>query len=1444
MSTMLAGLLGRRRLILATALLMFVAGVAAWFTMPREEDPQFPSRDGLVIVNFPGADAETVERLVVEPIEERLAEVQEVGEVVSASRAGVAVVNITLLDAIYETERAWDEVREGLVKAERDFPAGTSRAVLDDELVRQEAVVLAITGSVDPLVLGAAAERVRRVLLALQPVREVRLLGDPGEQITVAYDDATARRLGIDPRQLGAQLASRSTIIPGGIVHLGDKTVNLRPETDFQSLDDLANTPIVLPSGASVPLASLARVHHGPREPAVERMRWNGEMAVGLGVVPKYNLDRVTFGIEVRETLASLAPDLAPLEVQEVEFQPDQVAQRIGGLSRSLMFGIMIVAAVLFAFMGPRLGLLVVLVVPLVTFASVAVFATGGGILHQISIAALVIALGMLVDNAIVVAEGIQYRIDRGEPRSQASVATVKELAMPLGTATGTTLAAFVPMALSKGPTADFTRSVPILIMLTLTVSYLFAVLVTPVLAELLLARRQPPDQNSRAARLSEGIAQLAVGRPWLVLMGVGVLLLISMLLAGQVSQQFFPSGDRAMLVVDLELPEGTHLEATSDAAEQLEHALSANPDVLSVAAFIGRAVPRFYYNLRGRFNSPHLSQMMVRTVSLDAVPRVSEWLRDYVARELPGVEVVARRLEQGPPADAPIELRIFGHDLEDLVLAAELVEAEVRAQPETRDVRRTIGLGVPNVVFEIDDAAAGRHGLARRDVGLALLGRTLGAEVGQYRLGEDPVPILVRSSAGEQFPIADLATVDVATPGARAVPLEQVARLGVEWRPAAIHHRNGRREVRVLSQLAEGVTFSEVLTRLMPRLDELDLPLGVEIAVAGEAAESGQANKAILRALPLGTLLLLFFLLVEFNSFRRVAIILATVPLAAVGVVPGLLLSGQPFGFMSVLGVFSLVGIVVNNAIVLIDRVETQRAAGRTIDEALRNAIQRRARPILLTMATTVAGLTPLAFSETSLWPPLAWAMISGLIASTLLTLAAIPALYKIVFGLGHGTWARGRTSAAVATLLALMLAAPPEARANEVENADTRLPETVSLEEAMRRAVDRPLARASTARTAATEDAAEAIRRAARWPTLGVVVEATIRDRDFDIGTPLGSLRLGNRESGALGAEVVVPLIDRANRRFSTDAAARRARASAQLEKRDHRQLAAEAARRFLDVLAIDARREATGAFVASLEARLAEAEARIAAGRTLEADALKVRLDLEAAVLDLERLARGRTLATETLGWAIGFGGPVEPTLDTKLERPAPPELNGLIEQALEHRTDLAAVATQSEALALEARAVRATRLPRLEARGTWSATEGDPFRPESLGQAGLHLRWTPFAAGTRRPQKDALDHQRQALESELASLRRAVALEVERAYIAVVDAREAVPVRERGVELATETLRVEQERHRAGRATTNDLLVAVAKLRDQRTARDLARLDVVRAWVALDLAREGL
>jgi multidrug efflux pump subunit AcrB/outer membrane protein TolC len=1414
--------LSQRKLVLTLAGMLALLGVLAWATMIRQEDPRLPDYFGQVQAFFPGADAETVERLVLEPIEEHLAEVDEVVWIESTANAELAVLSIDLQEGLADTDQGWDRVREALAEAAREFPAGVEPPILDDRVIDTDAVVYGIKGSTDPLILGAAADELKDALLGVPGVAEVSLIADPGEEIAIEFDDSAARRLGLTPGSLAAQLGRRSLILPGGSLRLGDQTVRLRPQTDFESLEEIRRTPIALPTGDTVPLASVATVRRGPEEPARYRARHQDEPMVGLGVVPRRDINLVAFGEAVRKRVEAFAPTLAPLEVVEIAFQPDRVATRLSDLGRSLLLGAAIVALVLILAMGPRLGLVVTAIVPLVALSSLAIYNIGGGVLHQISIAALVIALGMLVDNGIVVTEAIQWGLDRGESAADAARDAVRELAIPLAGATATTLAAFVPMLLSKSTTGDFTRAIPKVIMLTLVVSFVYAMLVTPILGQLFLKPRKAAH-DSRSRRLARWVGQLAVSRPVTILVLALLAVGISFTAAGLVRQEFFPGSDRNQFVVEMRLPEGSHLDSMDSVSRRLERSLTELDEVASVTAFIGRSAPRFYYNVDQIPWSPHFGQILVETTTADNVDEVIAQARELAHRDLPEAE--------------------------------EMVVRELRATPGAIDVRHTLSTGAPVLRFDVDDAAAARRGLSRADVAQALYGRTRGLVVGQFRAGDDPVPVLLRSSAGEDLPVSDLPAVDVSAPTAPPVALGQVARLEVEWRPAAIEHYQRRRTASVLSQLDEGFTYGQVIADVSPRLDRLELPEGLEIAVGGQAQESGAANAAIVRMVPIGMLLLLGVLLAEFRSFRRVGIVLVTVPLAAAGVVPGLLFGNQPFGFMSTLGIVALVGVVVNNAIVLLEAIETGRRRGADVPTALTEAVERRMRPILLTTATTVAGLLPLALSSSSLWPPMAWAMISGLTASTLLTLLVVPAIYLMLFSPRSRPRARALRPAkatAALTILALMAPAASMAAASASVSQEAIADEAhamgaasatrrVTLDQAMAMGAERSEVAAAEQRATAAGFAATAEKRAGWWPSILAGAAVSERDRTLDLVTPIGNfpLRASTNEEAELA--LVQPLLAPAQQLYRTPAAETEAQAAALSAERTRQAAASAAAEAFLDVLVLDAALASTESLIDSLEVNLEETEAKVAEGRTLGSEALKVQLALESSQQERLALSERRGAATLALGRALGLDDSAEPIWDGERESPPQPAYEEAVAVALEQRQDLASLRESIAALELRRKGVRAERWPTLQARAAWVLSTGSGFEQEEWVEGAIQMAWKPFASGTRAPRASALESERLALESDYLEAERGVRLEVKSSLANLETAHGALSVSIRGVEQATETLRVERERFRAGRITTNDLLQAEAVLRSQRTRRDVAALQIVRAHVRLALAQ---
>lgn len=995
---MTARLLRCQRLLGMVVTMLCLLGIAAYTTMPRQEDPSFPARAGLLTVSYPGANAETVERLILQPLADELLQVEEVDYTSGTARTGVAVVNIRLYQTIYDTDSAWDRVRQAMERARQEFPDDVGRMVLDDRLTNTPTVVLAVGGAPSVTELSEVAERLKTTLSDLPGLSRIELEGEVDEQITLALDDAAIYRLGISPARVLETLAQRNQTIPGGFVVSHGRRLSVLPNSEFASVDAIRATPIELPDGSQVPLAAAAEVWRGPVEPRQPETWFDGERVVLLTLyMSEESTDAIRFGRDVRERLAQLRPEFAPYTLKEMFFQPDKVEERLDSLAWSLVLAVAIIIAVVFTGMGLRMGLLVASILPMVALISIGLYDLGGGVLHQIAVIGMVISLGILIDNAIVIVENIQTHIDHGVRRLDALKRSVRELAGPLGASTGTTLAAFAPLLLSKGGTADFTRGIPVMIMLTLSVSYLLAISAVPLLA----ARFLKPRRRHRAdplAGLAGRLGNLVARRPLALILAGVVLVVASLALTPYMKLQFFPNADRPRVVVEMYMPEGTDQERTAEVAAVLEQAVRSRPEALEVHRFVGFTGPSFYYNLLQAPQAPNRGRMVIRTPTLADTAPLMAWIRDHVSAQLPELDVTVGVLGQGPPRSAPVEVRVLHPDDAARERAVRQVYAALRAAPGAVDVRHDLDLGVASIAIQVDDASAARYGISRSDVAQSLYGQSFGVVAEQYRQEDDPIPLVLRSREGTQLSLSRLLSINIYNARGQAVPLSAIATVQTRWEPAARYQRDGVRVGTVTSNLLPGYSFSQALDGLDQALAESPLPAGTRLQLGGDAEGSGKANNALLTTAPIGILLLLFFLILQFNSFRRVGIILLTVPLATVGIFPGLVLSGSPFGFQSLLGVIALVGVVVNNAIVLLDVVDRQLDQGDGIREAVRQAVTQRTRPILLTTATTVAGLLPLAFSGSTLWPPMAWAIISGLLASTVLTLLVVPSMCALV--------------------------------------------------------------------------------------------------------------------------------------------------------------------------------------------------------------------------------------------------------------------------------------------------------------------------------------------------------------------------------------------------------------------------------------------------------------
>lgn len=1416
-------ILNSRRLILSTTALIVLFGALSYLNMPRQEDPFFPYRGGVIRTVFPGADAERIRQLVVRHLERELAEISDLDFVRSTVRNNVALTTVVMLDTVYETESKWDEVRRAMARAQLLFPAGVEEPTLDDRVITTSTATYAIVGSDDLAAMTAAAKVVRDRLTQVGDLIRIDMYGDPGEQVTIALEDETAKRYKISAQYLAQQLEGRMQLLGSGTLVAAGTRMTLKPETEFRSIDELRSTPIRLPNGDIVPLASMTEVWLGHVQPSTARMWHDGEPAVLVDVIAVQNsIDTVAYGERVRAAVDEVRAEIAPLKIEEMFFQPDRVKSRLDQLSGSLMLAVGIILGVLVLAMGPRLAALVAVILPTVAAMSLAVYAISGGVLHQMAVIGMIVALGILVDNAIVMIEEVQWQLNRGVPPIQSAINAIRNLAKPLAAATGTTVAAFIPMALSKGGTGDFTRAVPTMIIISLLISYAFAIVVTPMLGETFL-RPKVDKQGKPKTGLPEWIGRLGGGlgsqKPWMTLAVAGIVCGISVTIAaGQLKSEFFPQADRDQILVDIELSEGTIQEETTRVARILERKLRHYEDVLAVHGFIGNSGPRFYYNLLRLPDQPNRARLVVQTSGIEGNLRIIAEVREFSRRSLPEAKVVAKILSQGPPFDAPIEVRVFNPDPVRLAEATELLTKAVQNAAGAINVSHNLGLGAPQIDFEIDDAQAMQYGLTRAEVAQALLGRSQGIPIGTYRAGDEPVPIRVRSLAGENYPPSKLDGVLVFNHDGEGIPLEAVTSSSLAWHPGAIYSWNQRRYSLVSAELDFGFVFSEVMDAVQPLLAELDLPPGTEYEFGGEAEASGEANSAIAGAAPIGVVLLLFFLVWQFNSFRRLSIVMMTIPLAFVGVVVGLAVLGIPFGFQPLLGCIALIGIVVNNAIVLIDVLDQNLAEGQAFNDAMTHAVERRTRPILLTTATTIAGLVPLAFSSSTMWPPMAWPIITGLLTSTILTLFVVPALCRLLLAWRPGTGAHLAVPASAACLavVGVLLAMPVHAEQPKGETAQ------VSLESLMHRARHQPLVEMQRSALDGREALEKLERRAAWMPQLSAVYTGLHSDSLPEIQTPQGNLQLGEHMSHRGEVQINQPLLNPARGFFQVPAAERETEAQALQLERAHAATAYAVAQIYVQHLQLQTQQQANRSLESSFAARLERMQNMVAEGRALEADALDVRLarnQVRQALAQLDQKMRVLRMQLSRL-----TGVPVDslrnlPRIDLAL---AVPDRAEAFAMARSHRADLLSLAKQIEAVELKVKGVRAQALPNVGAQFAYIRADGDAIGPDEDVRASVQVRWSLFSGGTRSAQADALRAERQQLILRRDDLLRQIQVDVVQAYENFELAQTTRMLADAAVESAEGRLKTRSARFDAGRETIDEVLDAEAQLRLQETA----------------------
>lgn len=1008
--------LGRTRVIGVLLLALGLMGLAAYRGMPRNDMPPYTIRFASIVTQFPGASPERVEALVTDPLEKVAQELPELESITSESRTGLSVITIEVRQdvPVDELQAVWDRLRRKVEAEAVKLPDGTMPPDLKDDNI----------GVVYGIVVGLQndgftydeledyAEDLRNKILAIDDASEVVLAGVQEPRVYIDYDPDKLAEVGLSSASLQQTLAATNIVYPGGSVVLGDERVILEPSGNFATIDQLEATLIPLPAGGSVRLDDVVTdVTRGYLTPPKSLVRINGRPGITLSIAVREGANLIRLGEKVDALSARELEDLPiGISVFRVAYQDDVVSKSVSDFIGNLLQAMGVVLAVMLIMLGLRTGLVVASLIPMTMLLTLFFMSVAGQGLNQVTLAALIMALGMLVDNAIVMSEAIVVEMERGKEAKAAAIDAAGELAGPLLISSLTTSAAFLPFFLAESLMGEIVGPLFIVITIALVSSWFLSMTLIPLLVVAVVRPKKKEGDGDESAvmgavrRVYRRGLEICLKRRLIVIALTVALLFGSCFSFQYLPFIFFPDSDRALVQVDLKLPQGTRIETTDAAVAAVEQlvATELRDEVVDLTAFIGEGPSSYDLGYQpGEGNSAY-AHLLVNTRSGDDNQRVIDTLAEFGREHLPDVELTARRLAGGG-GGIPVEIRLFGDDPAVLYKLGERIKAHLIDTPGSRNVGDNWGPRLKKFNVEILQNRLRLANLTNQDVAVSLQTVLTGFQTGEFRESDGSVPITMRADDATDYTIDDIRNVAVhPMRGGRGVPLSQVAAVELDWQYPRIRRRDLTRMYAVTSYLESGYTATDLTAPMTEFLekDSRSWPAGYRYELGGESEQSDEGMASVSAKLPLAFAIIVMLLVAQFNSLRKTIIVLSTVPLGLIGVILGLHAFRSYFGFFGFLGIISLAGIVINNAIVLIDRIDIEITDnGKDQPDAIRAACDHRLRPILLTTLTTTLGLIPLYLGGGAMWEPMAVSIMSGLMFATLITLVFVPVLYSALY-------------------------------------------------------------------------------------------------------------------------------------------------------------------------------------------------------------------------------------------------------------------------------------------------------------------------------------------------------------------------------------------------------------------------------------------------------------
>jgi multidrug efflux pump subunit AcrB/outer membrane protein TolC len=1432
--------------LILTALAVAV-GLRAFFNMPRTEDPTITIRTGLVLAQYPGATSEQVEKQVAKTLEKHIFKFPEVckEKTFSTSRPGLVIVNVELEEYVKNADLFWAKLRNEMNETRAtELPAGVRGPIVNSDFGDTVAMLIAVHGSrYGYRELRDYVDRIQDELRTVRDVGKMARYGEQSEQVEITSSLSRLSQYFADPLRVIQALMQRNVIEGSGSVDADRTKVPLRTTGFFTTEDQIRSVLVdVSKTGQPVYIRDFARVERRYQDPSFI-VRYDGQPSVLLSVEMQKGRNIVELGDRIAACLASLHGLLPPgIKLDLLANQPAVVKSRIARLSHEFMLAIGSVILVTLLLLPMRLAVIAALAIP-ITLCTTLGFMNALGIqLHQVSISALIVVLGIVVDDAIVIADNYVELLDRKAPIADVPWRSASDVVVPVLTATITIICSFLPLLILTGSVGEFIEALPLTVAISLSVSFMVAVLLTPMLCRFFIKKglhdheatgKQKATVLDRLQSAHKTAIVYLMARKRLALAIGAAAVLVGVLLFRLVPQQFFPLAERNQFVIDVWMRQGSRIEATDSVVQRMEKHLAGIRQIAHYASFVGQSAPRFYYNVNPQQPDAAYSQLIVTTRSEDETPRLVADLRTDLAKLAPEALVIVKELQQGTQMEAPLEVRISGDDIGELKRIGSQVEDIVRAVPFSQMTYRDYFNDSYMVDINIDNELSNRLGLTNASVSRLLSGAFDGGPVSTFWEGDRPVTILLRLDQDARSSFADVKDAYVTSAVTHAsVPLRSIATLKPEWQTSRIVRRNGVRTLTVRSFVERGHYVSDLLKAVAPRIAALPLPSGYRMEYGGEKWNQDEIFPQMLIALVISLVAIFLVLLIQFKNLSEPLIVMSSIPLALLGAVFGLIVTRNPFGFTAFVGLISLCGIVVRNAIILIDYINEKMAEGHSIEVAAAEAGQRRLRPIFLTTMAAAVGVTPLILSGSSLWSPLASVIAVGLIFSMFFTLLVVPVLFVVV---------RSRARRSPAPIAAVVLAALFLFSSGQVlaETRKLTLQEAVEIALSGNSVLKIGKAKVREGREKVTSARADYFPHLSNNSTY-----AGLTDRQL-VSIPAGGL-------GTLPGLGPFPTnkitIDQGSNTFllSTTtlgqpitqlfkvsqgekiATADRRAAEADLRKAENEVVFA-VHRLYYGLLVAGKQKEAAEAALRASEEALRESEDAVRSGDVLgvEATGSRVRLlqnkqALISAEIQLSDLA---SEMSDLLG--LPLDTQFEPA-DVPSRQSSEQSREDYLREALARNPEVASAMESVSKAQSGVRAARYEYIPDIGAFGRYIYQDGMPFVTRSIGAFGLQMTWDIFDWGKREAIIGQRSEQLVQAQENLHRIRRAIEIEVDKAFRKLGQTKTVLEVAREALVLQKERLRLSADRMKTGTVTEAGYAESLAALKKAECDELQARL----------------